>query len=552
MRKKRILFCTEATYLNTGYATYTREILNYLQSTGKYELAELSAYGSLEDPRSLDVAWEFFPATLPKSASKEEHNTFASKHTNQFGEYMFPETCLKFRPDIVCDIRDFWMLEFQERSTFRPFYNWCIMPTVDAAPQATNWMETFKSADACLSYSDWSGEVLKKQSNNAINYIGSAPPSAHEAYSVIKDKTECRRDIGIPEDVKLLGTVMRNQRRKLYPDLFCMFRKLLDSVDDPYNYMLYCHTSFPDMGWDIPSLLQEHSLSSHVLFTYLCTKTNKPFATYFCGPKAVSPYTQDLDGVMVSVQNGLSYPQLSSIMQCFDLYVQYANSEGFGLPQVEAAAGSIPVASVNYSAMESVIEKLQGIPLQVKALYKEMETGCMRAVPDNDYAAREILDFLKLPEPMRKKVGFDIKQNFLEHYQWDKSGAMWEKCFDSFDIKEDKETWLSPPRIMKPKAMPSTDNFETVEQCVNWLFTEVLCKPELIGSQMHQRMVRDIMYGFTTAATAGMYENDSSMMQDGNLKKATFNFETAYKNCYSLRMQENHYEKLRKEAFGLQ
>ena len=140
MRKKRILFCTEATYLNTGYATYTREILNYLNSTDKYELAELSAYGSLEDPRSLDVAWEFFPSALPKSASKEQQKTFASKHSNQFGEYMFPETCLRFRPDIVCDIRDFWMLEFQERSTFRPFYNWCIMPTVDAAPQATNWM----------------------------------------------------------------------------------------------------------------------------------------------------------------------------------------------------------------------------------------------------------------------------------------------------------------------------------------------------------------------------------------------------------------------------
>ena len=551
MRKKRILFCSEATYLNTGYATYTREILNYLDSTGKYEIAELASYGTLEDPRSLDVKWEFYPAALPKNAPAEQHKQFSQKHTNQFGEYMFPETCLRFRPDIVCDIRDFWMMEFVERSTYRPFFDWCIMPTVDAAPQAINWMETFKSADAVLSYSDWSGKVLQEQSNNSINYIGSAPPSAHEAYSVIKDKSECRKIMGIPEDVKLVGTVMRNQRRKLYPDLFKMFRKILDSVDDPYNYKLYCHTSYPDMGWDLPQLLQEHSLSSHVLFTYLCTKTKKPFATYFCGPKAVSPFTNDLDGIMVSVQNGLSYADLSTIMQSFDLYVQYANSEGFGLPQVEAAAGSIPVASVNYSAMESVIAQLQGIALQPKALYKEMETGCMRAVPDNDYAAKEILEFLNLPEPLRKKLGFNIKQNFLEHFQWDKSGAVWEKCFDSFPIRSDKETWFSPPRIYQPQPMPSTDQFETVEQCVSWLVKEVMCKPEKIGSHMHQRMIRDIMYGFTTAATAGMYENDSSMIQDGNLKKATFNFETAYKHCHSLRMQENHYERKRKEAFNL-
>jgi len=551
MRKKRILFCTEATFLNTGYATYSREILNYLYETGKYEIAELSSYGSKDDHRSLDIKWEYFPASLPKNASRAEHDAFSQKHTNQFGEYKFPEACLRFKPDIVCDIRDFWMIEFVERSTYRPFFKWCIMPTVDAAPQATSWMETFKSADACLSYSDWSGKVLNEQSNNSINYIGSAPPSAHEAYTIIKDKNECRAAMNIPTNAKVIGTVMRNQRRKLYPDLFATFRKVLDVVENPYSYYLYCHTSFPDMGWDIPELLQEHGLASHVLFTYLCTKTNKPFASFFCGPRAISPYTQDLDGIMVSVQNGLSYTDLSTIMQSFDLYVQYANSEGFGLPQVEAAASSIPVASINYSAMESVIKKLEGIPLPPKALYKEMETGCMRAVPDNDYSAKEIVEFFKLPEELRKKIGHTMKQNFLKHFQWDKSGAVWEKCFDSFEIVPEEKTWLSPPRILSPKPMPSEKQFDTIEQGVNYLFSDVLCKPELIGSQMHQRMIRDIMYGFTTSATAGMYQNDSSAIQDGNLKKTTFNFETAYRNCHMMRLQENHYEQQRKEAFGL-
>ena len=127
--------------------------------------------------------------------------------------------------------------------------------------------------------------------------------------------------MNIPTNAKVIGTVMRNQRRKLYPDLFATFRKVLDVVENPYSYYLYCHTSFPDMGWDIPELLQEHGLASHVLFTYLCTKTNKPFASFFCGPRAISPYTQDLDGIMVSVQNGLSYTDLSTIMQSFDLYL---------------------------------------------------------------------------------------------------------------------------------------------------------------------------------------------------------------------------------------
>lgn len=404
MRKKRILFCSEATYLNTGYATYTREILKYLSETNKYEIAELAAYGQPDDPRISSIPWKFYPVALPRNASKEQHQAFSAKATNQFGEYVFENVCLDFMPDIVCDIRDFWMMDFEERSPFRKFFKWCIMPTVDAQPQARQWIATYQNADACLSYSDWSGDLLKKQSGGKINYIGSSPPSAHPAYQPMQNVDEIKKKLGIDKDFKIIGTVMRNQRRKLYPDLFETFRKLLDSTNDKH-LRLYCHTSYPDMGWDIPELLQQYNLSSKVLFTYVCTETKQPFASVFRGAKAESPYTKKLTSVLANVKQGLTYEQLAEIMNTFDVYVQYANSEGFGLPQVEAAACGIPVMSVDYSAMESVVRKLGGTPLPVKTLYKELETGCMRAVPDNDIAAKKLEEFFQIPKAMRKKTG---------------------------------------------------------------------------------------------------------------------------------------------------
>ena len=36
MNKKKVLFVSEASYLNTGYATYSREVLKRLHATGKY------------------------------------------------------------------------------------------------------------------------------------------------------------------------------------------------------------------------------------------------------------------------------------------------------------------------------------------------------------------------------------------------------------------------------------------------------------------------------------------------------------------------------------
>ena len=190
---------------------------------------------------------------------------------------------------------------------------------------------------------------------------------------------------------------MRNQRRKLYPDLFKSFKLLLDKVDDPENYFLYCHTSYPDMGWDIPELLNEHGLADKVYFTYVCQHERKPYAAKFAGVPSYSPFTKKNTGVFPSVQLGLSYEELAQVMNCFDLYVQYANSEGFGLPQVEAAAVGVPVASVNYSAMETVIEKLEGIKLDPIGYYKELETGCERAVPNNELTANLMMEFLTKP-----------------------------------------------------------------------------------------------------------------------------------------------------------
>jgi glycosyltransferase involved in cell wall biosynthesis len=545
MRKKRILFCSEATFLNTGYATYTREILNYLHSTGKYELAELAAYGRRNDPSAKNIPWKFYGVTPPDETFEQEKQKYQSSPTNQFGEYIFEQVCLDFKPDFVCDIRDFWMMDFQERSPFRDFFKWVIMPTVDARPQARQWIATYQSADACLTYSDWAGEVLKNQSGNKIKYLGSAPPSAHKAYQPLEDKENIKIQLGIKPNTKIIGTVMRNQRRKLYPDLFAAFRKFLDTVDNPHEYILYCHTSYPDLGWDLPELIQEHSLSSHVMVTYVCEETEKPFSSFFKGAIIESPFTNRLTARVCSVKNGLSYENLARIINTFDLYVQYANCEGFGLPQVEAAACAIPVAGTDYSAMESVLRQLEGITITPKALYKELETGCLRAVPDNDLASIKFKEFFDKSEEERKELGNKCRENFLIHFQWDKSGSMWERYFDSVDIIPLEQTWYSPPRIRNPKPKPENYQNLSNNDLARWLILNVLCDESKINSFFEARLSRDLLYKHTTSVTGGMYFNESSVVFSGNNTRTPFSFDDAYKHMSDLCARHNYWENIR-------
>ena len=547
-----MLFCSEATFLSTGYATYAREILNYLQSTGKYELAELASYGERNDPRAKRIPWKYY-GVLPNTncepkASKEERDLYNSKPTNQFGESIFEHVCLDFQPDIVCDIRDFWMLDFAERSPFRRLFKWCLMPTVDAKPQARQWVATYQSADACLTYSDWAGQILCEQSGNKINYLGSAPPSAHPAYKPVKDKDAHKKEFGIDPEYKIIGTVMRNQRRKLYPDLFEAFKKFLDQSKDN-NYFLYCHTSYPDLGWDLPELIQQHELSSHVLFTYLCRDTGRPFASLFKGAITVSPYTGKYGATMTSVKNGVSYEQLSQIINTFDLYVQYANSEGFGLPQVEAAACGIPVMGTDYSAMESVLRKLEGIPVKPKAIYKELETGCFRAVPDNELAAHKMKEFFDNPKSVRQKMGFETRQAFEKYYQWHLSGKRWENYFDSVEVIPRKLGWKSPPKVFQPQPkLDPIPNNVTHQDLARWLISNVLGEPERINTFFEARLTRDLMYQCTTATTGGMYFNENSAAFDGKNTMSPFNFDMAYDHMVSLGKRRNQWEERRHGA----
>ena len=550
MRKKRILFCTEATFLHTGYATYTEEVMKYLYGTGKYELAELGAYSYTGDPQA-QTPWRFF-GVMPHPEDEKSIEKYKQSLRGQFGGYSFEQTCLEFKPDIVCDIRDFWMIEFIYKSPFRKFFKWALMPTVDASPQAKEWMRSYSTADACFSYSDWSGEILKSQSGNKINYLGSAPPSANPAYKPM-NKHEIKQRFGIDQDTRIIGTVMRNQRRKLYPDLFASFRKFLDSVDDNKKYKLYCHTSFPDAGWNIPDLLNEHNLCSHVLFTYVCAETKKCFASPFKGAKTISPFTGTVSAQLSSVKQGLSYDQLAEVMNIFDLYIQYANSEGFGLPQVEAAACGVPVMSVDYSAMTSVVRQLGGTPLKPKALYKELETGCNRAVPDNDYTVSKMIEFFSKSDEERENLSKQTRENFLKNFQWEKTGQQWEKYFDSVDIVPEEQTWMSATNIQQPESYNPELEKMPVNKAVEWLYDNVLMMPEEKQSIEYSETICNILYDYTTGPVIGSFfdEDNSAVSFARKIEQKFYGVQDAYKDLLARRNFINSCEETRKRAYNL-
>ena len=541
MRRKKILFCSEGHFLPTGYSVYTKEVLSRLSVDPRFEVAELACY--VDQARANEEAkncnWFIFP-NQPAKDSPEWHE-YKSQPSYEFGEYTFNHVLLDFMPDFVVDIRDWWMFEFQQRTPFRNFFNWCIMPTVDAAPQNNQWMDTFASADAVFAYSEFGKKVLLEQCQD-LNFVDIASPCASQEFDIIHDKAAHKLNFGLSEDSFILGTVMRNQRRKLFPDLFKTFREFLDS-NDASNAYLYCHTSYPDIGWEIPQLLQEYGLTNRVLFTYRCKKCGHINPSFFNDVINHCYQCANFTRELVGINNKIERNELSQIYNLFDTYIQYANSEGFGMPQLEASQSGIPVITVDYSAMQSVADNIGALKVPVSHLHMECETGCNRAIPDNSVALQYITDLYNTSSEKRKQMGYNMRQKTISRYNWDDTASKWADYFDKTPVKNHAETWLSAPRIL-PSATEIPPNLSIKDQ-VDFLFNHVLRQPDWIGNHIWKRTLRDLTYKCTTQSTnVDFYFNESHL--NNNIRNwGKFDIDLAYTHMAKLREMHNEWEKIR-------
>jgi len=540
MRKKKILWVNEASSKGTGYGVYANEVLSRLHKVEEFEVAELACYIDENDEHLKTAPWKVYAnRPLPDAPHFQD---YVNNPSRVFGEEKFNEVCLDFEPDIVMDIRDWWMFEYQQRSPFRNFFHWALMPTVDAMPQNPQWINTFADADSVMAYSEFGRDVMLEQSDQ-INFIDVASPAANQIFAPVKDKGLHKDSMGLDSESFIVGTVMRNQRRKLYPDLFKAFRQYLDASKNG-NVFLYVHSYYPDIGWDFPALLNKFGLNNRVLFSYKCTKCKHLSVDFFQDSVNYCNKCNSFNKKLVGIDNSIETEELSKIYNSFDLYVQYANSEGFGMPQLEAAYCGVPVMSVYYSAMESVIKNIDAVPLVPLHLSMECETGCYRAVPNNEGLAELLLHYIDGHGSKKvREIGLEMAARAREHYDWDKTAQVWIDHFKSIPLKDVSETWRSAPQIKLPaEQMP--DNIRDTRDRVDYLFNNVLHKPEWIGNYLWSKTIKDCTFGYRVQNSEDDYYFNESHAVDQN-KYKPFNFNDAAKDFIFLRNQWNRWEKLR-------
>lgn len=496
--RKRIFIANDASFLSTGYGVYGKEIISRLHNSDKFEVAELGCFADISNSKIKNIPWKFYPNAVANTDSRIEQ--YKANNLNQFGLWRFNRCLIDFKPHIVFDVRDYWMYSYQENSPYKKYFNWVIMPTTDSAPPKVDWLYTFSNADVVVPYTQWAKKVLSDYCGRTINLfpkVANAGINPNEFFP-IKNKSEHKIKL-FGFDASVTGLVMRNQKRKLFADILLAYKQYLEELkqsgkDDLRNRsILYLHTSYPEeAGWDFPSLLLEFGLVDKTYFSYSCRSCNHYFPSRFQTGLTVCPKCKTRSANMSGPMYSVSTDQLNEIYNAFDIFVQYAICEGFGMPQVEAAACGVPIASVDYSAMTEIVENLGGIKIPVIRLFREMETNADRAYPDIDATTKILYDFFTShTKETWQNYSDSTRSKCLDTYTWDHVYRVWEECFDSINIhskpkwtdKVNNDTFHNSVKV--PPNLSSKD-------FVKYIINEVIAEPDMIKTAHCQSLIRDL------------------------------------------------------------
>jgi len=495
--KLRVLMSNEATFLHTGFSTYGREIFKRLHATGKYELAELASYGgpATQEKRASDIPWRYYHVMPVNDVENQE---FRSDDRNQFGKWKLTHVLADFKPDIVMCIRDWWMDEHVTQHPLRGKFHMIWMPTVDGYPQKWEWLKNYQSLDTCLAYSHFGKRVLEAQSRNHmaqrrklepidVAYV-CQPGVDLEVFKPLPEG-ESKRMFNIPPHMRFVGSVMRNQPRKLFPRIiesFSMFKRRYPEVAD--NVYLLLHTSIPDVGWDggkgIIETIERQGVQEFVFFSYICSKCGHMAIQYFMGSPTACPRCRRNSFVTPSTQVGYTPENFNFVYNLLDVYVQGSIAEGDGMPVNEAKAAGVPVLCSDYSALYEKARNGGGLPIANDTLFNE-GGGCpdcdavrrggtmqWRSLFDRKDLAKKLADLFG-NEQKRKTMGREARRCAEQFYDWALTAKKWEAILDTAPIKNRSETWdqIEPVKVATKDKPPSD---MSNEEWLLWCYQNIL------------------------------------------------------------------------------
>ena len=400
----------------TGFARVTENVIYRLKDDFDIVVLGHNWWG---DPCEQQTDFKIYPSS----------NRF---QTAPFGEQRIREIVEREQPDIVFTINDMWIINEQYRQ-IQDLHKQGKFKFVGYAPMDSyGWIgclnETANDWDAIISYTEFGAhEFVKGGINKPIAVI---PHGVTPGQFYPQDRNECRRKLGLKEDLFIVFNGNRNQFRKRQDITIKAFAKF--AVNQP-EAQLYLHMGLKDQGWDVMGVFA------------------REMSRVGLDPNGRIIMTTQTDG-----PPNVSVEMLNTIYNACDVGVNTCRGEGWGLVNFEHAACGVPQVVPDHTSCKEIFE---GYGELIRCDHIDVDTNYAREMPcpSSDHLA-EILEYLYQDKGIREWVGTRCRERVMDtQFSWDtvasQFGGIFEDVMNQVDHSVPVEISEKPRKRKKSRTL---------------------------------------------------------------------------------------------------
>jgi glycosyltransferase involved in cell wall biosynthesis len=403
-KKPKLLWCGDIV-ARTGFARVTENILPTLAKKFNIVVLGNNWWG---DPTPLQKKYKMYPSS----------NRF---QTAPFGEQRIREIVEIEKPDLVFTINDMWIINEQYKQ-IKDLHKKKKFKFVGYSPMDSyGWTgclaDTANEWDAIVSYTQFGAyEFIQGGITKPIAVI---PHGVTPGQFYPKDKKECRKELGIKEDIFIVFNGNRNQFRKRIDITIAAFAKF---AKDKPDTQLYLHMGKKDQGWDIMNLFDREM------------KRNK------LDPNNRIILTADVEG-----PPSVDVEMLNTIYNAADVGVNTCKGEGWGLVSFEHAACNVAQVVPGHTSCKEIFE---GYGQLIRCDHIDTDTNFGREMPcpSTDHLVEILNELYKDKKKLEATAELCYTRALDEQFSWTTIAMQFSGLFQdtldeiSHDSKKEKAT----------------------------------------------------------------------------------------------------------------
>jgi len=358
---KRILYCGDAA-VQTGFGRVAEYLIPALAKEHEVHVMATNWHG---DPSEMQQHCKMWPAM--------------AHGQDPFGSHRIASIIQTVKPDLVWVTNDIWIAInlWQQAKPLREKlgFKWFVYTPIDSYGLFPELKAQMEDWDGLATYTQFANnELVRMGYDKPIDIIGHG--TDFEKFFPL-DKQQCRKELGVPEDVFIVFNGNRNQPRKRVDLTLKAFIKFAKDKDDA---RLWLNMGSKDLGWELIPLFKRIARDEGFDPTSKLILTSPRF----------------------SVDNCLSIEQLNKVYNAADVGINTCIGEGWGL--VNSEHGSVGVAQVvpDHTSLAEIFDEVPRI--SCNASETDRNYGLERLLPDPESAA-EILSYYYDNRDALKKDG---------------------------------------------------------------------------------------------------------------------------------------------------